>query len=501
MTELARGSTSDRPWGQTLAKLASHGLSGQLDVRGAGGQYSVAFSRGAIVGAASSYASDALVRIALTANLITSKQGSEIARRTAADPGRSELDILAEVAQLAADRLHDLRRRAVVHRAARTFSVDRGAFVVDDRISVAVLSDGEVDVRFVIYSGARGVLSNERLEAELARLGTWFQIKPEATADLAAYEFTEVEQRVLDRLTTGATLQDLALADPELDNRAARAIVYSLAACGACETEPRPGAKGPPVRLPSPPWLPPRAGTPTDLPTLRPAARPHGRVVEYIDLDPPTTLARAKPPIASSSRDERSRDAGDPRGASSAGASAPPRKRPASGGARAKQPADEPASPRPVPEPAKEPAKPQDGKADDLASRVVRAEEAFKQGEMALRRQQYDRAIIAFSTACELQPGEPEYQALLAWATFAAASDKQAVATVTRAALSKAVEASVDSVAGHFYLGRVERMLGREKDALAHFQEVLRIKPHHAEASSEVRILEQRLKREPNRRR
>ena len=50
------------------------------------------------------------------------------------------------------------------------------------------------------------------------------------------------------------------------------------------------------------------------------------------------------------------------------------------------------------------------------------------------------------------------------------------------------------SPTGHFYLGRVERMLGREKQALGHFMEVLMIKPHHSEASSEVRILEQRLK-------
>ncbi len=37
-------------------------------------------------------------------------------------------------------------------------------------------------------------------------------------------------------------------------------------------------------------------------------------------------------------------------------------------------------------------------------------------------------------------------------------------------------------------------MLGREKEALAYFQEVLRLKPNHTEASSEARVLEQRLK-------
>jgi curved DNA-binding protein CbpA len=132
---------------------------------------------------------------------------------------------------------------------------------------------------------------------------------------------------------------------------------------------------------------------------------------------------------------------------------------------------------------------------EDLAMRVLRAEEAFRQGEMALRRDQYAQAVAAFKSALELQPNEPEYQALLAWAKFAAAPDKPSVAVATRNALSRAAEASDRSVTARFYLGRVERMLGREKDALAHFQMVLSIKPGHSEASSEVRVLEQRLKR------
>ncbi len=133
-------------------------------------------------------------------------------------------------------------------------------------------------------------------------------------------------------------------------------------------------------------------------------------------------------------------------------------------------------------------------KADELAMRVMRAEEAFRQGEMALRREQLEQAIQSFSTAVELAPNEPEYQALLAWAKFAASSDKQGIAIPTRKALLRAAEANDESTTARFYLGRVERMLGREKEALGYFHEVLRIKPNHSEASSEARILEQRLK-------
>ena len=42
-------------------------------------------------------------------------------------------------------------------------------------------------------------------------------------------------------------------------------------------------------------------------------------------------------------------------------------------------------------------------------------------------------------------------------------------------------------------LGRVECMLGRDKEALRHFNEVLELQPHHVEAASEKRIIELRL--------
>jgi cytochrome c-type biogenesis protein CcmH/NrfG len=114
---------------------------------------------------------------------------------------------------------------------------------------------------------------------------------------------------------------------------------------------------------------------------------------------------------------------------------------------------------------------------------------------MALRREQLDQALVEFTTAVELQPAEPEYQALFAWAKFALARDKQPIAHATRTALMRAAERTMNSPTARYYLGRVDRILGREREALEHFYEVLRIKPNHAEASSEVRVLEQRLKK------
>jgi DnaJ-domain-containing protein 1 len=137
----------------------------------------------------------------------------------------------------------------------------------------------------------------------------------------------------------------------------------------------------------------------------------------------------------------------------------------------------------------------EEAKADELAMAVMHAEEAFRRGEMALRREQLESAIAEFTTAAELQPQETDYQALLTWAKFAIATDKQAIVAKTRIELQRAAEKSQRSPTARFYLGRVERIMGREREALDHFHQVLRIKPNHQEATSEVRVLESRLKK------
>src|SRR5262245_13377129 len=108
MGVLARGSVTDRPWGMTLGALGMRGLSGQLTV---GGQYLVAFQQGVVVAAHSPLATDSAVRLALTGNLITSSQVSDITRRIAAAPNRDEVDVLSEACRLQPDQAQRLRRR------------------------------------------------------------------------------------------------------------------------------------------------------------------------------------------------------------------------------------------------------------------------------------------------------------------------------------------------------------------------------------------------------
>jgi tetratricopeptide (TPR) repeat protein len=132
-------------------------------------------------------------------------------------------------------------------------------------------------------------------------------------------------------------------------------------------------------------------------------------------------------------------------------------------------------------------------RAEELAQRILESEDAFTRGEMALRRGALMQAVQELERAVQLNPDEAEYIATLAWAQFCLAPDKTAVSAQTRHALDRAIKTAPKSIPPKFYLGRVERMLGRDQEALRLFRDVLALQPSHTEAASEVRVLEQRL--------
>lgn len=123
------------------------------------------------------------------------------------------------------------------------------------------------------------------------------------------------------------------------------------------------------------------------------------------------------------------------------------------------------------------------------------AAEAADRANRALASDKPEAAVLELKKAVELVPNNVDYNALLGWALFCAADDKTAVAAESRKLLERAVYKSQQPQIAQFYLGRVERILGRDKEALRHFHAVLDVVPSHSDASAEVRVLEARLKR------
>jgi len=628
------GSITDRPWGLTLGAIALRRHTGQLTIDSDGKRYCIAFEDGAVVAATSPQAADAISRIALTNHFITSTQVADITRRLAMSPDRDEVEVLADAIRFTPDQALKLRHRLVAQRAARTFSLERGEFVLDDRIALPTYPGVAVDHRHVIYLGVRTNLAEQRLVDDLRQLGAYFVLKPETIDELPRYGFEPAAHTVLEALKLGTSLPELEASHREVDPRFAQAIIYALVSCTACVIPPRTGLPAAPPTAPraipthdatprlarrsvhpAPPGLAPpshaeRATATRDalpaapgdraaLGTLPPLAAPAGArsptlppsgartgtatVAARTASGSPTTYSGAAahdsgtntpaavrsrttsdtpapaiagpagpapsatgraptpstPPVRTETDDgarfsetptpsplpgaaKRPGAAvfGDPQPTRAASASSPPT-RPAL--SRVPTPNDSelrgfgdqrtPSAPG-FPEQRTpgfieqgtpsgqrtptDPSRPRTPTGSPLPSRVptdnaVAAEEAFRRGELAMKRDQPGEAILEFKTACDLNPNEVDYAAMLAWAKFCAAGDKVAIGADTRKALERAIYKSNKPERARFYLGRVERMLGRDKEALRQFQEVLDLKPNHADAASEVRAIESRM--------
>jgi len=231
MSELVRGDITDRPWGLTLGALGLRGLTGNLVIASEG--YTIGFHQGAVVHAESQHASDAVARIAVTNSLITPSQASEVQKRLAKKSDQDEVDIVCELAKLGPEQADRLRRRVIAQRTARTFSIDRASFYVDDSSPNA--SDSAVDIRPIIYLGAHAHMTDVRLTQALAGLGTFFKLKEQVTVDINRFGFTEAEREVTFSLIGGASIEDLVAAHPKLDRRSLLAIVYALTSALACD--------------------------------------------------------------------------------------------------------------------------------------------------------------------------------------------------------------------------------------------------------------------------
>jgi len=131
----------------------------------------------------------------------------------------------------------------------------------------------------------------------------------------------------------------------------------------------------------------------------------------------------------------------------------------------------------------------EDAAAEELAARLFGAEEAFQRGQVALRRNQPAAAVLEFRRAVELNPDEGDHLAMLAWATWCDASDKQAVDKDVRLLFGKAITLAPKSIVAYYFRGQVAKQQGNNESALECFRKVLELQPDHKDAELEVRLI------------
>ncbi|KAH7106638.1 hypothetical protein BKA62DRAFT_687736 [Auriculariales sp. MPI-PUGE-AT-0066] len=115
--------------------------------------------------------------------------------------------------------------------------------------------------------------------------------------------------------------------------------------------------------------------------------------------------------------------------------------------------------------------------------RYFRAERQKELGNTAFKRADYDRAVLHYMRAREIEPELPTYALNLAAAHLKLAQWAQAEVVCTSAL------AQHRSSKGLWRRARARRMLGRDEDAIRDLHDVLELSPGNADALSELAIL------------
>jgi len=553
---VARGSLAERSAPRLVAALAARAFTGVLTIEAGGRAFRIAWQDGAVVGAQSPNPADSAAKVAVTLGVLSTTQAGEVARIIAATPGVDELEVVAQTARLTTELVGRLARRLAGARAARALSVEVGTFVVDDEAAYWG-NVAPVDARWVLYSGLRSHFTVERAERELATLASAVRLRAGGDLDGFGFGAAEdaVIARLragelsvapvpadLDRQVAQAVALALLLSGeaevarapvppaaaapapvPAPVTAAAPAPVAAAAAAPAsarAKTSSNPAVSEPRTKSGSaPPVSEPRTKTgstpPVSVSRTRtgPAAviaareKIRGLIAERLAVldgggthfallgvadDASTDEIRARYfALARHLHPDRLRAAGiddDRKDAQRLFARineaftvlTDPEKRARyqsvqrAGGEAA--------------------VKARDAAAEAAVRKALDAEERFRLGEMALRRQQLELAIREFEKAVELNPDEADHHAMLGWAVYVGASNKAAAVPIARGHLLRALEKNRQSVAAHLALGRVTRMEGLDGEAQRHFQQALELAPNHPEATAELRAIEVRLK-------
>lgn len=234
--DVVRGIIGEKPWGLTLGGLGAAQRTAQVVLRATDDdkEYRIRFDRGVVVAATSPLVVDSIVRVALTNQFIAAVQVNEIKRcLAAAPPDLAEVDVLAAAARLDPEATQRLRLRVLTQRAARTFTVDRGEFTIED-CEPMPSANARVAVQAVVFMGARMNLSEDRLRFGLRQFGSRFVLKPKvSTVTLSRFQFTPKERALVDALREPTSLAELEASHRDHDPRGIQAVVYALASCSA----------------------------------------------------------------------------------------------------------------------------------------------------------------------------------------------------------------------------------------------------------------------------
>jgi len=124
----------------------------------------------------------------------------------------------------------------------------------------------------------------------------------------------------------------------------------------------------------------------------------------------------------------------------------------------------------------------------DEVSRILEAEQRFREGEKHLLDNDAAGALRAFTEAARLYPEEAEFHACVGWATWLSLAPGEGAAAQARPLIDKALRLNPRIDRAYVFRGRIARALGRAQEAVAEFEKALLCNPACAEALRELNL-------------
>ena len=515
--EVGRGKVEQQPFARTIYSLAAKRFTGDLVLRQGRREYRSSWENGYIVAATSESPADSPGRVALAQGLVNSSTLGIYVQRLAATPGLDPVELLVELAKLTDGQRIALRQGVLARAASRIFALPNADFVMDNARTMRADAElAPIDLRWLIYLGLRSHYSLQRLRSELSAVGDrGLRLLKEAIPMLPAFGFTKLETPILQKLKS----QELSLANllviSGLDEATVTSVVYALMACNYLPAG-QPQATMEDTTAPVPTPIPPEKKKSLEAATVRVRGGGTSKVSQQPGLAEETALLiHQKLQLLDSGADHFA-VLGVPRGSTTVNVRTGyftlakrlhPDRLKAIGVPEVRDEAQRLFSAInkafAVLSNAKELAHyekvlaaggekafaKEQREAEEMAIRIIRSEEHYYLGEMALRRNQFAHAEGEFRKACELNPEEGEYRALYAWCYYCNASDRAAIEREAYGLMAESLKMNAKSITIRLYNAKLLKLMGHKEEAIAAFRELKRMDPGNREGNLELRLL------------
>lgn len=123
---------------------------------------------------------------------------------------------------------------------------------------------------------------------------------------------------------------------------------------------------------------------------------------------------------------------------------------------------------------------------------ALAAETAFQRGEAAMRKRDYEGALLCFGRALEHLPEEGEYHAHYGWCLHLCHPDNSVIVQEAIEHVQRGIKLARDREKPYLFLGRLYKVVGKMSVAEKMFTRAVQLRPDCVEALRELRLINMR---------